>query len=243
LQTFSQWKYDPSSKYLDSKVEHPQPVEGLAMFEFTPVKREKPFDVTLAKGWKAEDKGHWTMYIPPIFPVGMDIYEMGTYSVDDPLAEKELLKKVPTDVSMNWARRLQQSPAPEALKPAKVGPYDAVFFEFTFQSPQGQEVHWRQWVFMVGNKCYSAISTIFSPLDGQIFPDVEKMLASFQMKTPRVIAEPPADNSPPNSAVPGAPPAAAGAVPGAPPAARNADGAGAVPGAPPGDSPRVPQPR
>src|SRR4051812_36669023 len=46
LQTSSQWKYDPTSKYFHSEVES-GPVEGLAIFEFTKAAREKPFHVTL----------------------------------------------------------------------------------------------------------------------------------------------------------------------------------------------------
>jgi hypothetical protein len=74
LQTKSRWKYDPTSKYFQSEVET-GPVEDVAIFEFTKTDREKPFQVTLPKGWRSIDKGNWTMYVPPIFPLGIDIHE------------------------------------------------------------------------------------------------------------------------------------------------------------------------
>lgn len=75
LQTFSTWKYDPSSKHFESNVPGERAAPGLAIFEFTKTEREKPFEVTLAKGWNSIDKGNWVMLVPPSFPVGMDIYE------------------------------------------------------------------------------------------------------------------------------------------------------------------------
>jgi hypothetical protein len=49
----------------------------------------------------------------------------------------------------------------------------------------GRTVRWRQWVFMVGNKCYFAVSTIFPQYEDRIFPDVQAMLASFTIKKPK----------------------------------------------------------
>lgn len=182
LQTSSQWKYDPTSKYYRSNVEG-GPVEGLAIFEFTKAAREKPFHVTLAKGWKSIDKGHWMMYVPPIYPLGMDIYELGTYSSDDKTKEKDLLKRVPRDVSFEWAKRSRDAVDPKDLKPAKVGPYDALNFETMMPLQDGTTVRWRQWIFMVDNKCYCAVSTIFPQYEDRIFPDVQAMLESLTIQS------------------------------------------------------------
>jgi hypothetical protein len=184
LQTSSKWQYDPTSKYFESDVEE-GPVEGIAIFEFTKDKREKPFQVTLPKGWKSADKGNWVMYTPPMFPLGMDIHEFGSYSSDDKTKEKELLKKIPIEVSMEWAKRAKDEVDPKELKPAKVGPYDALFFETMMPLRDGPTFHWRQWVFMVDDKCYFVISTILPQLDDKIFPDVEAMVKSFQIKKPK----------------------------------------------------------
>jgi hypothetical protein len=183
LQTKSRWKYDSTSKYFHSEVES-GPVEDLAIFEFTKTDREKPFQVTLPKGWRSIDKGNWMMYVPPIFPVGMDIYELGAYSSDDK-TEKDLLKRVPYEVSLEWAKRAKDKVYPKEINSAKVGPYDALYFETMMPLRDGLTVRWRQWVFMVDNKCYCAISTIYPQYEERIFPDVQSMLASFATKKPK----------------------------------------------------------
>lgn len=183
LQTKSQWKYDPTSKYFQSEVES-GPVEDLAIFEFTKTDRAKLFQVTLPKGWRSIDKGNWMMYVPPIFPLGMDIHELGTYSSDGK-TEKDLLRRVPGEVSMEWAKRTKDVVDPKEIKPAKVGPYEALYFETMMPLQDRSTVRWRQWVFMVDNKCYCAISTIYPQFEERIFPDVQSMLASFAIKKPK----------------------------------------------------------
>ena len=143
LQTFSQWKYDASSKYFSSEVPHKAPVEGLAIFEFTKAKREKPFEVTLAEGWKAIDKGNWVMHVPPDFPVGMDIYEMGTYSSPETTTGPEFADKIRSAVALESAQRVNEKATPGDLKPAKVGTFDALYYESMIPSQLDKEVKWR----------------------------------------------------------------------------------------------------
>lgn len=186
MQSFSQWKYDPSSKYFKSGiragVKRGDPVSGIAIFEFTEAPREKPYSVTLAEGWKAEDKGHWQMYIPPEFPVGLDIYEVGVYSAEDAADSEKLFKRVRAEVSRQWAGRVSENVAEMDFRDTKVGSYDALYYEAMIPSQFGKKIRWRQWVFMVDNKCYFVVSTIFPELEEKILPDVKKMLASFRAK-------------------------------------------------------------
>ena len=183
LQTLSEWKYDPSSQYIKSEVELQEPVEGLASFEFTKAKRDKPFGVALADGWKAIDKGNWVMYVPPSFPVGMDIYEMGTYSSDEKTSQQDFANEIRSAVALQWAQRVNGNAKSEDLQSAKVGAFDALFYESMIPSQSNKEIKWRQWVFMVGNKCYFIVSTIFPEFEDKIFSDVQKMLASFRVKS------------------------------------------------------------
>jgi hypothetical protein len=183
LQTSSQWAYDPSGKYIQSEIKRDQPVEGLAIFEFVAAKREKPHEVTLAEGWKATDKGQWTMYSPPKFPIGMDIYEMGTYTSAGNHAEVDFAGTIRSAVALQWAQRVNKIAVETDFKPAKVGNFDALYYESMIPSQLGKEVKWRQWVFMTDGKCYFIVSTIFPEFDEEIFPDVEKMLASFRIKS------------------------------------------------------------
>ena len=180
LQTFSKWKYDPTNKFVKSSVKDAKPVDDLAIFEFTKVGREKPYTVKLMDGWKSDDKGHWLMLIPPSFPVGMDIYQMGTYSADNPADEAELFRKVRSEVAQQWARNVGQNVSADDMKSVKVGEFDALYFDAMVPSQLGGELHWRQWVFMAGNRCYFIVSTIKPDLEDEIFPDVEVMLETFR---------------------------------------------------------------
>jgi hypothetical protein len=182
LQTSSQWKYDPSSKYFSSDIKGQAPVRDLAMFEFTKTEREKPYEVALVKGWKAADRGHWMMLSPPGFPVGMDIYEMGTYSSDDEVDASEFQQRMRGEIALDWARRVKEDAGPEDLKPVRVGELDALYFESLAPSQLGKDIRWRQWVMMADNRCYFIMSTILPDLEEQILPDVEKMVASFRTR-------------------------------------------------------------
>ena len=179
LQTFSEWKYDPTSHYVESTVDEDKPTEDLAIFEFKPIHRKKPFKIKLAEGWKSEDRGNWLMCSPAAFPVGMDVYEMGTYSSDDKTPANEFFMQIREQVALDWARRAKPDAKPADLKPAKVGRFEALYYESMVPSQLGKEIKWRQWVFMAGNQCYFVVSTILPELDKDIFPDVQKMLESF----------------------------------------------------------------
>lgn len=181
LQTSSQWKYDPTNKYVQSDTDRGA-IDGLAIFEFTETKREKPYQIDPAKGWKTIDRGNWVMHIPPIFPVGMDIYEFGSYSSEDGTKEEELMKKVVTEVSLEWAKRAKEEVDAKELTAAKVGSYDALYFEAMVPMPGGTQIRWRQWVFAVGNQCYFVVSTILPKNEDQLYPEVQAMLKSFKMK-------------------------------------------------------------
>src|SRR6185295_12353143 len=115
-------------------------------------------------------------YRPPSFPVGMDIYEMGTYSSDEPKKEKGFADKIRLEVSLSWARRVDPKVRPDGFKHVQVGQFDALYFEATIHPQPDKEIKWRQWVFMDGNKCYFIVSTILPELDERIYPDVQKML-------------------------------------------------------------------
>jgi hypothetical protein len=182
MQTGSSWKYDSSGKYFQSDVPGESAATGLAIFEFTPAKRDKPYEVTLAKEWKAVDKGHWLMLVPPSFPVGMDIYELGSYSTDDKAAPSDWINSIRGEIALEWAQRVNPEATRDDLQPAKVGPYDALYFEALIDSQLDKKLRWRQWVFAEGNRCYFIVSTILPEKDEEIFPDVEQMVGSIRIK-------------------------------------------------------------
>jgi hypothetical protein len=181
LQTFSQWKYDSSDRHIQSDKQIP-PTDRPVIFEFTPTKRHKPFAVTLPKGWKCEDQGNWLMLIPPSAPVGLDIYEMGTYSCDDKASEKELFTRVRQEVAREWAQRVNAKADLKDMSTRRVAAFEALSFEAMVPSKLNKDVRWRQWVFMVTNRCFFVVSTISPEAEATIYPDVEKILATFRIE-------------------------------------------------------------
>ncbi|WP_395737368.1 hypothetical protein [Prosthecobacter sp.] len=185
LQTFSAWSYRKEDQYANSSKAETTENDHLVIFSFTSVVAEakptKPYNVELAKGWQAEDRGHWQACRPKTFPVGMDIYEMGAYSTAKKEDEAALFEKVRKEVALEWAKRVKQDASADDLKPAKVGEFEALHFEAMIPARTGGDVHWRHWVFMVENKCYFIVSTIFPKMEKELLPDVEKMLGSFKV--------------------------------------------------------------
>jgi hypothetical protein len=178
LQSMSEWSYT-TEDVVERSAKPSGPIDHIATFQFNFKQRPKPYDFTLADGWKGVDRGNWLMLSPPNFPVGLDFYEMGTYSADDKKAEPQLFKTVRQDVALEWAQRVSEGAKLEDLREAKVGQYDALYFEAMIPSKLNKDVRWRQWVFMVDNACYFVVSTILPENEESIFPAVESMLATF----------------------------------------------------------------
>ena len=180
LQTFSEWKYDREKQFVQTDTVQDKPIKGVVNIHFQRAERKKPFSVKLAEDWTMEDMGHWVMYAPPDFPVGMDIYEFGRYSTkrDD---KQAFFEKIRSEVSLEWARRVSPEASADDLKPGKVGKYETLFYE-TLLKGNGKKFRWRQWVFMVEDRCFFVVSTIPPNLDDEIFPDVEAMIQSFKME-------------------------------------------------------------
>ena len=182
LETSTKWSNEKTGKFILTDKKMDKPMEKCLCIEFSPTKRDKTFEIALAKGWRVIEHGCWTQCIPPSFPVGMDVYEMGKYSCDANESESELKRKIPKAVVLDWAHRVKPDAAEKDLFAGKVGNYDAVCFDTMIKSKMGGEIRWRQWGFMVGNQAYMVLSTIFPEKESTIFPDVQSMLASFRVK-------------------------------------------------------------
>ncbi|WP_395749164.1 hypothetical protein [Prosthecobacter sp.] len=185
LQTSSAWGYRKEDQFASSKVADTKEEDHVVIFSFTSVlaeaKPKKPYTLELAKDWKSEDRGHWVACIPPTFPVGMDVYELGTYSAAKKEDEAALFEKVRKEVALEWANRVKKDVKAADLKEAKVGSYEALHFDAMIPSREGKEIRWRHWVFMVDNACYFIVSTIYPEMEERLYPDVKQMLASFKM--------------------------------------------------------------
>lgn len=183
LQTKSKWAYDPQAKSLGGEKKDKRTGKDLIVFEFVADKRKKPYELNLAKDWSTKDNGNWVNCTPPGETTGMDIYELGNFTSINKANEAELLKQVPQEVSLEWARRVKPRVKKDEFKEKKLGnKYDAVFFESMVKTQNGKSVHWRQWVFMAGNACYFIVSTVYPEKDASLFADIESMLKSFKIR-------------------------------------------------------------
>lgn len=182
LQTFSKWSYEKEDQFIMSSVPGEKMIdEGIVVLSFrADTGRKKTFTVTPASGWRQEDRGHWEMFIPPNAPVGMDIYEVGRYSAKKGEDVDKLMLQVRKEVSLEWAGKVYPKIDEKDLKPDKVGAFDALHFEASVPSRLGKDVHWRQWVFMAGNRCFFIVSTLFPEQEETVWPDVQEMLKSFK---------------------------------------------------------------
>ncbi len=183
LETGSTWRYDPEAK-ASSTAGNTEAIENCAAFNFEEADRKPPFKVKIADGWKKRTRAHSVIFVPPNFPVGMDIYQMGSYSADSKDKETQVLKEAPRNLALSWAKSLKKEAGPDDFKPAKVGKYDAVYFEADLKARNGEMIRWRQWTFMVGNKCYMVHSTIVPKLEDKLYPEVKAMLQSFEVIAP-----------------------------------------------------------
>jgi len=182
MQTKTHWVYDPKKQVVMSDKPLDKELEGIVDFEFTPAVQSLPFEIKPARGWKAEEHTNWIMYIPPIAPMAMDFHVSGKLSAPDKAQEAALFASAPADAALDSLRRAHPNAAKEDLKRAKVGRYDAYFFESPLP-PEGEaKVQWRQWYFMVGNQLCFVISTILKPQDAKLYPEVETMLKTFRTK-------------------------------------------------------------
>lgn len=179
-QTGSQWQYDPTNKFIRTNRKDSKPMEGIGIFEFKKAERKRPYEFTLANGWQSHDKGSWVMCVPPTAPVGMDIYELGTYSSDTKTEDSKSLGRIPFDIALEWARRVKEKVDESEIRHVKVGSHDTCFFETTLPSKLGKDVYWRHWVFMSGNRCYLVLSTLITDSDATLLPDVMSMIKSMK---------------------------------------------------------------
>ena len=182
-QTNSNWKYNADEKNAQKKLEgNKQDIKQVAIFDFSEAERAKPYEITMAHGWTKADKGSWVMYSPAGSDTSMDVYEMGTYTSQDKSAEPELLKKVPQELALEWARKVKPKAKLTDFSARKVSNHDAIFFETSVKSQAKKDVHWRQWLFMDGEQCYFIVSTLYPDVEAKLLPDVEAMLKSFHSK-------------------------------------------------------------
>ena len=160
-QTKSSWKYDPQRNY----------------WVFAKPANPKPFTITLADKWIANDRGIYISYKPPTYPVGMDIYYCGTYSADDPKQEAALWEKIRNSWAISFASNFKRAISIAEMQKVSVDGVEALYFEAPTPRPG---VIWRQWALEKNGKAFVIVSTLPSG-DKQLLSNVESMVKSFRV--------------------------------------------------------------
>jgi len=162
IQTQSSWSYDPTRNF----------------WVFTkPQKPRTYYSIEIAKGWEQNDCGLYVGYHPPIAPVGMDIYILGTYTSDDPKKADDLCKKLKEDFAITFAKVFQKDVTQKDMKNVRIGNYEALHFE----TKASNGVIWRQWVIIDEGRAFVIVSAIKPEHEAVVYPDVQKMIQSFRI--------------------------------------------------------------
>lgn len=148
-------------------------------WHFEPGIRALPFVLEPAPGWKSRDDGNSIVFIPPIAPVGMDVYMLGHYSTDDAKQTKALYRQAREHVALSSARRFTDDVSLRDFKKTKVARADALFWT---TRPGGRpQATWRQWAFVIEGWSFLIVSLIDDADEKQLLPAVQGMVASFQL--------------------------------------------------------------
>lgn len=136
-----------------------------------------PYSLTLAKGWRSEERGNYTAYIPKIAPVGMDIYMMGRYHNMD----NEQLKELRADNALQFAEKISSNVTVSDMKTVTVDGCEAL--AFASKAPMDGR-RWRQWAFIKKGELFVIVSAYSDDNESKIVPDVDAMVATFHVLEP-----------------------------------------------------------
>lgn len=162
-QTQTAWAYDAKRNY----------------WVFTPTSFSPFFQIKIADGWTSADRGIYIGYKPATFPVGMDIYQLGTYSADNSKDEAKLFKSVRDDLALRFAKGFKKDIKAKDMKTVKVDDSSALYFESP--APQRKEIIWRQWALVKNGRAFVIVSTLRKE-DKNLVEDVQAMVRSFKVK-------------------------------------------------------------
>lgn len=134
-----------------------------------------PYTLTLADGWRAEDRGMYVAYIPELQPVGMDVYMFGRYSGVSNAQIREFRKAK----ALLFARFIDEKARVSQMKEVKVDGVDALYFETVSTKRPGNQ--WRQWSFIKNGQAFLIVSSIDGENADKLVPEVKAMVDSFHV--------------------------------------------------------------
>jgi hypothetical protein len=104
-------------------------------FKFEPSHAAPFFGVTLADGWRREDRGLYIWHAPRNQDFGMDIYYFGHFT--PPHDDQELLKKIRAHFAMLNVSNWPNAPTEAQMAVVKVAATEALFLKTDTPRPGG----------------------------------------------------------------------------------------------------------
>ena len=162
IQTKSSWKYDPTRNF----------------WVFSISINPRSFQLSPAANWTSSNRGIYVGFKPPNYPVGMDVYQLGSYSTDS--SEKAtLFEKVRNDLALRFATGANPNVTVKDMGTETLDGAEALFFEAP--SPIRKDVVWRQWALVKNGKAFVIVSSLPRD-DTTLFNDVKSMVKSFHVR-------------------------------------------------------------
>lgn len=146
---------------------------------FDEPKMPLPYTVSIAEGWKAEDRGLYVAYIPAIAPVGMDIYMNGRFKG----LNKQQLNDIRNEQALVFADRMHNGATIADMTPTTVDGVEALYYK-TKAPVEGRQ--WRQWAFVKNGQSFLIVSSVDDKNEASLIPAVTKMVESFHLVEPPV---------------------------------------------------------
>jgi hypothetical protein len=178
LQCGARWSYDRNNQYVPDNQAFRQLADQYARFDFVPGAAAPSYTITLPSGWLAAPKSYGISYGGKDYMQALEIYELGAMSPENAKDAAYVKGDFAKDVLALWTEGLK--PLSE-VKRVKVGAYDGYVFESIIDKRSGK-IYYKQWLFVAGNKAYTAISRMPEERKAAVLPGAERALASFKLK-------------------------------------------------------------
>jgi hypothetical protein len=159
-QTGSSWKYQAETGY----------------WVFAKPAAGDPYTLIVPDTWTKNKRSTYVSYRPSNYPVGLDVYWLGSYSDPDSNKERELWTRVRNAAAVWFGSKFKSDVSVNDMRKTTVAGVDALYFE----SPTPRaNVTWRQWAVVDGGRAFVIVSTLPNA-DGRLLSDVESMVKSFR---------------------------------------------------------------
>lgn len=178
LQCGARWSYDRNNQYVPDNQAFRQIADQYARFDFVPGVAAPTYTIVLPSGWFASAKDYGISYGGKDYTQALEIYELGAMSPENAKDAAYVKGDFAKDVLALWSEGLK--PLSEVRR-VKVGAYDGYVFETIIDKRSGK-LYYKQWLFVAGNKAYTAISRMPEGRKAAILPAAERALSSFRLK-------------------------------------------------------------